>query len=229
MPMYGLGRRPSPDARDANYPLRSLISPSATMPHSRYWPFPFPPLDQGPYGTCVGHGWKHDLMCAPGRAIKPDVDPTALTVYYEACDNDEWAANDNHDLDFGTSVRGGAIALQKRGLLTNYYWATDLATAIEYVLTQGPVVIGINWYDSMFYPDSSDTIRVGGSIAGGHCLLVQGANSQSGHVRLVNSWGPSWGNNGRVWLPFEDLERLIREDGEVCAATEPRRQRIPNP
>lgn len=222
----GLGRRWSPDPRDANYPLRSLVTPSAVAPPtSRFWPFPFAVLDQGPYGTCVGHGWKHDLMCAPGHVIGANSDPTAITLYNEACDNDEWSANDNHDPNFGSSVRGGAIALQKRGLVTNYYWANDLQTAIDYLLTQGPLVIGINWYDNMFYPDASGTIHIGGYLAGGHCLLVQGVNTKAGRVRLVNSWSRTWGENGRAWLPFEDFERLIHEDGEVCAATEPRRPR----
>lgn len=225
-PPRGLGRLNSADPRDANYPLRQLLRPAAPTWNYAYWAFPYrTPLDQGNTGTCVGHGWKHNLMSAPGRAITATVEPTALTIYRECCHNDEWPGNDNEDLQFGTSVRAGAIALQKRGLITNYYWSTSLNDAVDYLLTKGPLVIGVNWYDSMFDPDSKGFLNIepNSFVAGGHCLLAIGVNRAQRRIRLLNSWGPGWGANGRAWISFETFERLMSEDGEICAASEPPR------
>jgi C1A family cysteine protease len=37
---------------------------------------------------------------------------------------------------------------------------------------------------------------------------------------LTNSWGKTWGINGRAYLPVEDAVRLLSEDGEVAAPTD---------
>jgi C1A family cysteine protease len=37
---------------------------------------------------------------------------------------------------------------------------------------------------------------------------------------LKQSWGREWGKRGHAYLPFEDLERLIAEDGDVCCFRE---------
>jgi len=40
--------------------------------------------------------------------------------------------------------------------------------------------------------------------------------------RAINSWGRSWGQNGRFWIRQDDLMLLLQEDGEACAAVEQR-------
>jgi C1A family cysteine protease len=37
---------------------------------------------------------------------------------------------------------------------------------------------------------------------------------------MVNSWGPGWGQNGRAWITFKDLDRLIKAEGEAAVAME---------
>ena len=39
-------------------------------------------------------------------------------------------------------------------------------------------------------------------------------------MRAVNSWGEGWGQRGRFWLTFGDLDKLIKADGEACVAIE---------
>jgi hypothetical protein len=60
------------------------------------------------------------------------------------------------------------------------------------------------------------------SVAGGHAYLLRGVDTRRALARCSNSWGDSWGLSGEFLLPFRDLERLIHEDGEACAAVEKR-------
>lgn len=80
----------------------------------------------------------------------------------------------------------------------------------------GPVVLGVNWYEAMFEPDEEHTLHVEGDIAGGHALLCNAVSLKRQAVWLSNSWGLDWGFNGGAWLGFEDLQRLLEEEGEAC-------------
>lgn len=218
----GLGRRYDPDDRDGNYLLSDHIPRTLAMPRTKYWMYAQQPLDQGREGTCVGHGWKHCLMAGPIKQTKPSTYPTAITIYLEACKVDPWQENDNGDLQFGTSVRAGAKALHSRGLISEYAWAWDLRTCIDYLLIRGPVVIGVNFYEQMRRTDKQGFMRVGGDLLGGHCMLLLGVNENDRVVRGLNSWGRDFGQNGRFWMDYPTLDRLIGEFGEICAPVEAR-------
>jgi hypothetical protein len=218
--MPGLGRIASPDERDRRHLLRSFIPTDQPRPRSKTWRIG-QILDQGQTGTCVGHGWRAKLSGSPVR-VKLGVGPDAMAIYKGACLNDEWSDNDDGDLQAGSSVRGGAKYLANLGYVGEYAWAFDLQTAVDYVLFQAPVVLGVTWYDSMFAPDDEGIIRIKphARVAGGHCLLMYGVDTRKGMARLQNSWGTGWAKKGCCWLPLEDLDRLIQEDGEACDAVE---------
>lgn len=212
---YGLGRRPAPDSRDHQYLLRAAMPrrPERALP-SHYEYQTGPVLDQGQTSQCVGYSWRGFLMAAP---IMTTGGPDAATIYHGAQQNDEWPGEDYE----GSSVRGGAKYLQGLGNLSAYLWAFTVADVERWMLSgYGPLVIGSNWYERMFDPDASGRLRIGGRIAGGHAYLLYGCNRSKKQVWIQNSWGPSWGVNGRAYLTYRDLERLLREDGEACTATE---------
>lgn len=99
-------------------------------------------------------------------------------------------------------------------------WGWSVEELIDAVRYVGPVVVGTNWYDDMFYPNSRGLIKATGSIAGGHAYLISGYNTRNGLFRGKNSWGRGWGRLGRFSIPAEDMSRLISEDGEICLAVE---------
>jgi hypothetical protein len=221
-----LGRRISHDKRDLGFLLSARLPRKAALPPSKLWAISSTHLDQGNTGTCVGHGWRNFLRCAPVRTSAAH--PSAYDVYRSAVLLDPWKDNDDESrlrdgdpaLDSGTTVRAGAKAVAAMGELTSYVWAFSLQPAIEWLLTRGPLVVGVNWYDSMFEPDASGHVSLapGARVEGGHCFLVRGANQTKALATCTNSWGNTWGRGGDFTLSFKDLERLILEDGEVCTA-----------
>jgi hypothetical protein len=228
MTKHGLGRRHSPDQRDRAFLIARRLGPvGAPLPTRRTWRIASQALNQGSTGTCVGHAWNNFLRCAPIQTTAKSA-PSPFDIYRKAIKDDEWSANDveesapEHELQFGTSVRAGAKAVTEYGRLKSYLWAWALQPALEFVLTEGPCVIGVNWYGSFNRPDSEGIIRITPTsrIEGGHALLWRGVDTRRGLARLSNSWGDDWGVSGDCFIPLRDLERLIHEDGECCTALE---------
>jgi hypothetical protein len=198
-----------------------------SLPTRKTWRINSTALDQGETGTCVGHAWRNFLRCAPIRTVKKE--PSPFDIYRSAVLKDPWPDNDDEanlpdddpGMDVGTSVRAGAEALAEHGLLKSYVWAFELQPAVEWVLTEGPVVLGTNWYSS-FRPNAEGIVQIspGASVAGGHAYLWRGVDTRRALARCSNSWGDKWGKSGEFLVPFRDLERLIHEDGEACTAVQ---------
>lgn len=214
---YGLGRRHAPDKRDAAHTMRSAtISMEPQFPY-RYWSYGERHLDQGNQPHCVGYAWSHFLECAPIQhpEVVPLVDPDRL--YYAAQKVDEWLG-ESYD---GTSVRAGAKVLQAEGFIGEYLWGFSLDEVVRHIWTTGPVVVGLNWYDGMFYPDSAGFVSISGHVVGGHAFLLEGVNMSNRTCRALNSWGEDFGvARGRFRMSFSTLERLLSEDGDACFALE---------
>jgi len=65
-----------------------------------------------------------------------------------------------------------------------------------------------------------DLIKVTGSNLGGHSVLCFGVNHNEKYFKIQNSWGPAWGINGGLCrISFDDMDRLLHEDGEACIPT----------
>jgi hypothetical protein len=240
--MPGFGRRYAPDERDRNFLMRRMLADvrAVTLPVRKTWGINATALNQGETGTCVGHAWRNFLRCAPIRTEKGG--PSPFDIYRSAVSKDPWPDNDDEaqltdgdqGLDFGTSVRAGAEAVTEFGRLKSYVWSFELQPVIEWVLTQGPVVLGTNWYSSLSRPDAEGIARIQptASVVGGHAYLLRGVDTRRALARCSNSWGEDWGLSGEFFLPFRDLERLIHEDGEACSAVEKRlsaKSVVPNP
>lgn len=228
MTTKGFGRLFTPDAEDTKFPMRATLRDRGLNPPKKMWELRGTALDQGSTGTCVGHGWTNWLRCAPIQT-KPKITPYELyrkiILVDEYPGNDAEATGPDSGLQSGTSVRSGAKYLADQGNIAQYVWAQNLMTAVDYVTEHGPVVMGTNWYPSMFTPDAEGYIRLkaGENVAGGHCWLIRGVDTRKARARMVNSWGEGWGKGGEAWIAFNDLERLIHEDGEACGAAEKRK------
>jgi hypothetical protein len=206
-----LGRLVQFDEKSRNYPIKALLTPKeVSKPRSYTWSVN-KWLDQKDQPSCVGFSWAQELIARPVKV--PNIENTDGTkIYNEAQNLDEWEGNSYE----GSSVLGGAKAVQKFGYITEYRWAFGIDDLILAVGYKGPVVLGINWYNNMFETDSNGFVHVSGGIAGGHAILCYRVNIKLKEFSLWNSWSADWGVNGTCKVSFSDMDRLLKEEGEAC-------------
>lgn len=176
-------------------------------------------LDQGKEGACTGFGMTAELAARPaevdvtgGTGHTSDANAYAQRLYRAAQGIDR--AEGRH-YQAGATMLAAAKALARTGKVTEYRWAFGLTDVLTVLGRRGPVVLGIEWWDSMYEPDG-DVVRVAGSVVGGHCILARGVDVPGRRVLLRNSWGEGWGRGGDAWIGWDDLDRLLRADGEAC-------------
>jgi hypothetical protein len=214
-----LGRIPQWDEQSRQFPARALLSSEqkAKGPRSYTWRVNCW-LDQGAQGSCVGHGFAHELAARP-QVVRGMTHDHAVDFYFSAQRIDEWEGGSYPGASpfyEGTSVLAGAKVLTSRGYYSAYHWVfsePELAMAVGY---KGPVVMGTWWYDGMFNSDENGYIRPTGRKAGGHCYLAYRIDLKNDEYWIWNSWGRDWGVNGTARLKRADMARLLAEEGEGC-------------
>ena len=214
----GLGRFAAKDPRDQNHTFGALLKRRAGKPTSKTWRTSRPALDQGQTSRCVAFSWTQFLGAQPIQTrAKVRTEDALNELYHQAQVLDEWPGEDYN----GTSVRGGAKALQAAGHLSEYVWGTTLDDLRAFVSQRGPVVIGSDWYEEMFYPEKHDGYLVPeGANAGGHAWLIYGYDAKKDEFRMLNSWGPNWGVKGTAKIRAADMQKLLDTNAEMCSAIE---------
>jgi hypothetical protein len=215
---FALGRNLNHDPRSRNFPVQSTVTNPRTVLHALRAPV----LDQGHVGSCVGNAIAQLINTAafdPARAKVKGAgayldENDALALYSEATQLDGFPGSYPPD-DVGSDGLSGCKAGVQAGYLTEYRHAFSFDEFLL-ALQDQPVIVGTNWYDSMFNPDSwTGAITVGGNVVGGHEYLVLGANMEREFITIQNSWGSTWGYSGRFRMSFADCERLLGEQGDV--------------
>lgn len=176
-------------------------------------------LDQGPDGACVGFGVAHELIARPAEVQGLDNKYAKEQIYWEAQKIDWWDGGSypgGSPFYEGTSVLAGAKIAKRLGWIEEYRWAFGLEDLKYGVGHNGPALIGVPWYTGMFRPDSNGYIHATGTVAGGHCVLVNAINVKKERFTIHNSWGAGWGDDGEAYISFEDMGKLLNEWGEAC-------------
>jgi hypothetical protein len=194
-------------------------------------------LDQTTTSACTGNSRAYDLAGSPRPLKQPNGklidEPFAQQLYNLAKKYDEWTGEDYE----GSSVLGALKAAKSMGYIGEYRWAFNIDDMCQALATLGPVVVGTDWYNSMFDPQPNGVLEVDADsgVAGGHAYyfraiyvsdsyktrLVGKGNNRHGIPLLAvrNSWGRSWGHNGEAYIWADDYERVLMDGGEQSVVT----------
>lgn len=177
-----------------------------------------PILDQGELGSCTGNAATNVLASKPFVAthgLPLDVldELFAVGVYAQATKLDPWPGEWEPD-DTGSDGLSVAKALVDRGLVSGFRHALGLEACLT-ALAERPVMIGTTWRAGMYDVSSTGRIRPTGAAQGGHEYCLDELDVERGRVWMRNSWGASWGVQGRAWLSWADLETLLDDFGDV--------------
>ena len=83
---------------------------------------------------------------------------------------------------------------------SSYYSVRSQKEIKTALMKNGPVIFAIPWYDDIKIINGILHTSQKGD-AGGHCMVIYGWNEQGWLVQ--NSWGRSFGNKGRMIMPFD--------------------------
>jgi hypothetical protein len=214
---HRLGRHVNHDERSRAY---RFVPRTAGPIVSQSWVRRVDVFDQGQLGSCTGNaavGWiGTDNALRQGLTDffgEPVNEAMAVECYSQATTIDPFDGAYPPD-DTGSDGLSVTKVLQGWNLVDSYthgFSIGDLLAAMQ----EGPVLIGIPWYDGMFDPDQDGRVRISGFLAGGHEVVCDVLDMVNGRVWFPNSWGLAWGVSGRGYFTINDLDSLLQNDGDV--------------
>lgn len=227
-----LGRQVNHDSRSLVYKVQAA-DPS-TLTSIRH-PRSIPILDQGSLGSCTGNAgtgnlgtgiyWAQGLTVLDPSDVNKD-EKFAVTLYSDATKIDPYRGT-YPPIDTGSDGLSIAKVLKSRGLISGYTHATSLEAFLT-ALSQGPVIVGIEWHENMFNVDQTGHVSITGKVVGGHEIVFDQLDIEHKRVWFSNSWGKSWGIGGRAYLTWDDMATLLAAEGDVTVFV-PASQPAPTP
>jgi hypothetical protein len=208
-----LGRIEEHDPRSLNYP-----APRAEVQRSVLWGHHAPVLNQGDISACTGNATAQLINTDPFTPARKNgylTEADALKLYELATTLDDCPGSYPPD-DTGSS--GQAVA--QAGVQLGYFSGFNHAFGFDHfgaALQLQPVIVGTNWMQGMFTPDSNGFVTPTGDIVGGHEYLALGIDYDAQKVTFLNSWSDSWGQQGRFFMTFDSFTQLLNSGGDAVA------------
>lgn len=215
---YRLGRLQVHDERSRAFALEPVALPIREVLHRRRLPI----WDQGDLGSCTAHSALGMLCTGPLDIGRTWTESDAVSFYSEttAVDDAMGIVGIYPPDDTGSCGLASMKVARNRGWIIGYRHAFSLTTALGWLGVQ-PISVGVPWLESMFEPGRGALLTVDrrSGVAGGHQVCLDGISPAHSRVRLANSWGPGWGDGGRAWLRYADLQWLLQQGGDAVTAT----------
>jgi C1A family cysteine protease len=226
----GYGWRPQlPDVRDKLYAARLKATPPTEIDLRPSMPAVY---DQGQLGSCTGNSIAAAMEYERDRQGLSDFVPSRLFIYYNERALEGTVSSDsgavikdgikvvNTDGVCPESLWPYDLAMFTVKPPKRCYVAalTDRAAQYEAIQTLGDlkdalcsklaVVFGFTVYESFESPAVAQTgvmpmPQPGEAVVGGHAVLAVGYSDSKSQVIVRNSWGPSWGDKGYFYMPYE--------------------------
>jgi hypothetical protein len=203
-----LGRIVEHDPRSLEY-----AAPQApalrSVAHKRHGP----PFDQGQLGSCTGNAIAGLLMTDPyWHRNRHLTEADAVKFYKYATAHDSEPGTYPPD-DTGSSGLAAAKAAKHYGYINSYAHAFGLQHTLA-ALVLDPVMIGVNWYEGFDNPDPHGHVTISGQVRGGHEFELLAIDVELQRVQAINSWGIGYGEGGYFNFSWDDLDRLLSEQGD---------------
>lgn len=195
-------------SRHVEHDPRSRLFPAETAQLKTVFWKPGTVLDQGDIGSCTGNALVDCLNC-----MGQNYDERVAVAVYTWASHHDWIPGGYPKEDTGSTGIAAAKAAKHMGMISSYRHAFGIEHTLGALMLQ-PVMIGIPWHEGMFTPDENGFLPLTGKVDGGHEIAVIGYDDRDKFVTLLNSWGPSWGQDGTAKLRVDDLDRLLRDQGD---------------
>jgi hypothetical protein len=170
------------------------VKPGTMTDPESWWDF----YNQGQEGACVGFGNSRMMSLLNRRRYN------ARWLWDQSKLVDEWAETNPGD-DDGTSVNA---ALQVLAALGHVKWSASQS--------------GLTWQqrDKLSYAGSEGVMsyRWAKQVDEVRTVLASPLNDKLQAVPFLNSWGRDYPHV--TWMPYNVLQRLMDEDGEVAIVTD---------
>lgn len=180
-----------------------------------------PAYDQGQTFTCVAQVVAalkrlHEFA-ETGRWLTFDADEL-----YSICKGRDGRPHDNGTIPriaLDVAVTDGMLASDGARYKIAGYARLGSSDEIRTAIGTGfPVLIGVPVdVESLAKYRSGELLPpVPAGHATGHAMLAVGYDDQVGGFRIRNSWGPTWGDYGHLWMPYDYLTVTDRYDAWTC-------------
>lgn len=184
-------------------------------------------MDQGAEGTCVGHAITNVCLAGPTPHRNFPAFETvnkahlwARQLYFDATGDATYQE--------GAYPRDACQVLLDRGMVDSYWRVSSLDDIQTCLLTFGPLSVSWPWYNSMFNTNvdahGNHWLRydIGSGLAGYHEIALTAIDlapddGSPPFVRLENSWGPMWAQNGTARVTIDQLKLLNMTDNWTFA------------
>ena len=191
---------------------------SGTTRRERWWFSDGIWLDQGQTADVVGFAWTHWLadrgVIVRGAELGADF-ATQLQREGQVLGGLGLVGPDS-----GVQAEAVVRVVQSRGLLERCYSFGSVDSVVDALLERGPVLASIAWRSAMFTPadvDGWSVCRAGADdhVAGGYYCLLNGValdlviDGVTGFVRLKNTWGRQWADEGQALISIADLGAVL--------------------
>lgn len=211
-----LGRHVEHDPKSKDYAIEEDTTITyKTVSHMRYGSV----LNQGQLGSCTGNACAGVVNTAPVHdTSKPILHEADALALYELATKLDSISGSYPPTDTGSSGLAAAKAAMEKGYITSYKHAFSIGAALT-ALQSRPIMVGVVWYEGFDSPNETGLVEIAGQIRGGHEFEILGFKLESdlndSLVIAENSWGTSYGVNGRFNFTVATLQRLLEDSGDV--------------